>query len=196
MLAHLAQWDHLLLHWINGHHNRALDAVFVPVSLLGEMGTIWVLVGLGMIIFGRGRPRLLGLVLLATMLVADRVLEWPLRELVFRQRPYLGLRGIRHLGIAWSGNSFPSAHATSVVIATVLLGAEYRRLLVTLIVFALLTIYSRPYLGMHHPSDAVVGALVGLIAGLASWRLTRDWGRPALECPPPKGEPTFDIGLH
>ena len=69
-----------------------------------------------------------GLVLLATMLIGgpgDRV--GPLRELVFRPRPYLEYSGIRQIGIAWAGNWFPSAHATSVVIATVLLGSEYRR---------------------------------------------------------------------
>jgi undecaprenyl-diphosphatase len=177
MFAGLARYDDLLLHWINGHNCRALDVIFIPVSWAGEMGRIWVLVGLGMMIFGRGRPRVLGLILMATMLIADRVIEWPLRELVFRQRPYLSMKDIRHVGIAWSGNSFPSAHATSVVIATVLLGAEYRKLLAPLIVFALLTIYSRPYLGMHHPFDAIVGALVGLAVGLVSSRLTRDWGR-------------------
>jgi undecaprenyl-diphosphatase len=186
-MGRVLHWDDLLLYWINQHNHVVLDAIFRPVALLGEAGAIWVLVGLGMMVFGRGRARVLGLILLATMMIADRVIEWPLRELVVRQRPYQNLAHIRQIGIAWSSNSFPSAHATSVVIATVLLGAEYRRLLVPLIVFALLTIYSRPYLGMHHPLDALVGALVGLVTGLVSWRLTRNWGR-SVEAPPAGSE--------
>ena len=188
MIAELARWDHALLHWINGHHNVVLDAIFRPVGLVGDAGAVWVLVGLGMMVFGRGRARALGLILLATMMIADRVIEWPLREAVVRQRPYQTFTDVRQVGIAWSNNAFPSSHATSVAIATVLLGAEYRRLLAPLIVFALLTIYSRPYLGMHHPLDTIAGAVLGLATGLVSWRLTRNWGRPSGEAEPGEGD--------
>ena len=66
--------DHAGLHWINSHHNPVADWILVPVSLLGEMGAVWVLVGLGLIIFGRGRARRTGLILLAVRQLAD---WWP-----------------------------------------------------------------------------------------------------------------------
>ena len=118
MIGRALDWDRALLYWINHHHNVVLDAIFRPVALVGEAGAIWVLAGLGMMVFGRGRARALGLILLATMMIADRVIEWPLRELVVRERPHQNSTDIRQIGIVWSTNSFPSAHATSVTTAS------------------------------------------------------------------------------
>lgn len=171
----LAEWDHLALHWINSHHHPVLDWILVPVSFLGEGGWIWILTGLILIIAGRGRARATGIFLLVAMLLADRLAAWTLGAILQRTRPYLDEPGLRQIGIRWAGNSFPSAHAHSAVIAAIVLGSEYRRLLPVLIAFALLTLYSRPYLGMHYPLDIVVGALVGVIVGFAAILLRRHW---------------------
>ena len=77
------------------------------------------------------------------------------------------------MGIRWTGSSFPSGHAHSVWLATVLLGARRPVLLPWLIVFSLLTCYSRPYFGMHYPLDVVVGALIGATAGALISIVTR-----------------------
>jgi len=175
-MSWLADWDHAALHWMNSHHHPIADWVLVPVSFLGEGGAIWVLIGLGMIIFGRHRTRIIGLLLLAAMLVADQLLARPLHHILHRDRPYLDEEWIRQIGIRWGGSSFPSAHAHSAVIAAILLGSEYRRLLPALAVFALLTLYSRPYLGMHHPLDVLAGAAIGAVVGLGAWYLARRWG--------------------
>jgi len=171
----LADLDHAGLHWINSHHNAVADWILVPVSLLGEMGAVWVLVGLGLIIFGRGRARRTGLILLAAMLVADRLLGWPLGLIVSRGRPYVDEPDLRQIGFRWSSESFPSAHAYTVVVAAIVLGSEYRRLVPALVIFVLLTLYSRPYLGMHYPLDALAGAGVGAVVGVAALALRRRW---------------------
>ena len=176
-MDHLAEWDHTVLRWINSHHHPVTDWIFVPMSLIGEAGAVWVLIGLGLIIFGRGRARMTGLLLLAAMLVADRLIAAALGDVLYRNRPYLDEPVLRQIGIGWTGNSFPSAHAHSAVIAAILLGSEYRKLLPILIVFAALTLYSRPYLGMHHPLDTLAGAAVGTAVGLAAVRLRKRWKR-------------------
>jgi undecaprenyl-diphosphatase len=48
-----------------------------------------------------------------------------------------------------------------------------RWLTATMLLFALLTGYSRIYLGLHFVSDVVVGALVGIGVGYAVYRLYR-----------------------
>ena len=168
----LADWDHAALHWINSHHAPPLDWLLIAVSFLGEAGGIWVLTGLGMLIFGERRTKRLGLLLLGTML-AGELICWALGAALYRTRPYLAGPGVRQLGVRWAGDSFPSAHALSVGIAAILLGSEYRRLRWPLAAFALLTLYSRPYLGMHHPLDVLIGAAVGAAVGLAARRLRR-----------------------
>jgi undecaprenyl-diphosphatase len=173
LLHHLLQLDKQSLIWINSHHNLALDVVLVPVSFAGECGATWVLVGLGLMIFGKGGARRTGLVLLLTMLVVDRLIGAPLAHWAHRTRPYLAIAGVRQLGIAWKGSSFPSAHAHSVWIAAILLSSRWPKLRWPLIAFAVLTCYARPYLGLHYPSDVLAGTALGIAAGPVAVRLDR-----------------------
>jgi undecaprenyl-diphosphatase len=67
-------------------------------------------------------------------------------------------------------SSFPSGHATAAFTAAVLLadgkkaGARYFGL-------AALVAASRVYVGLHHPSDVVVGSMLGLAFGAVARRL-------------------------
>jgi len=184
-MPRLAEWDHAALHWINSHHHAVLDWLLLPVSFLGEAGVVWVLLGLGLIILARGRTRMTGLLLLASMLVADRLIASALGDLLYRSRPYLDEPALRQMGIRWSGSSFPSAHSHSAVIGAILLGGEYRPLRPLLWAFVVLTLYSRPYLGMHHPLDTLAGAAVGALVGLLAVLLRRRWA--AKESPSSQG---------
>lgn len=172
----LLRWDRDALFWINGHHNALLDAVLAPVAYAGEMGTLWMLVILAMLIFGDSRIRKTALLLGVTMVVVDRVIGARLQHTFFRERPYLALEGIRHLGVQWKTGSFPSAHAHSVWVAVVILSSRWQRLAIPLVVFGLLTVYSRPYFGMHYPGDSLIGMLLGIAAGFAVLALERLWG--------------------
>ncbi len=163
----ILELDKAALLWINGHHNVFLDAVLAPIAYAGECGTIWILVCLGLLIFGSPRLKWLGLLLLITMIVVDRLIACQIGHLFERTRPYLAIHGVRQLGIHWTSGSFPSGHAHNVWVAAIILGSEWRRLRVPLIVFAVLTCYSRPYFGMHYPLDALVGAAIGITCGLA-----------------------------
>lgn len=166
----LLQLDRDALTWINGHHNWLLDAVLAPVAYAGEGGAIWILTALGLIVFGKRQYKRVGLTLLITMIVVDRLIAAPIGHLFDRARPYMAMEGIRQLGVRWQSGSFPSGHAHSVWVATMILGDQWRRLLVPLIVFAVLTCYSRPYFGMHYPLDSLAGAAIGIAAGsLVVW---------------------------
>jgi len=164
----LASWDFAALHWINSHHHPVLDWLFLSVAFVGELSAIWVLAGLGLIIFARGRGRITGLLLLAALLLADLLIARPLGGAIHRARPYLEDPLVRQLGFHWRDTSFPSGHAMGAMIGTILLGSEYRRWLPYLIVFTLLTLYSRPYLGMHYPLDVLAGAAFGGVVGAAA----------------------------
>jgi len=174
-LVRALAWDQAAQRWINRHHHPIADWVLRGVSAIGDGGAVWILTGLALLIFGRGSARITGALLLGAMLVADRLIGAPLGWLSHRTRPYLADPAIRHLGAAWAGSSFPSAHAHSVVIATILLGSQYRRTVPALCLFALLTLYSRPYLGMHYPLDTLGGAAIGLAVGLAARRVALLW---------------------
>lgn len=152
---------------MNGHHNWLLDAVLAPVSFVGECGAVWIVLGIVMLIVGKPGWRRTGLLMLVTMLVVDRLIAANLGHYYDRERPYIAMQGIRQFGICWKNGSFPSGHAHSVWIAAIILSSRWPRLALPLVVFALLTCYSRPYFGMHYPGDVIAGSVLGIGAGFA-----------------------------
>lgn len=180
-------WDVNVLYWINGHHSPALDALLYPISYLGEHGLLLAMVALATFAgTPRGRWRewvAVGIILI----LANRLLFEYAALYGFRERPFLALEGVRQVGHKWYTSSFPSGHAQYAWLVTVLLGARRVRLLVALIPFALLTCYSRPYLGMHYPSDILAGSVFGAASGFAFLTVQRWWRRhlTAVSVPPP-----------
>jgi membrane-associated phospholipid phosphatase len=90
-------------------------------------------------------------------------LNFAIKLIAKRPRPVLD--GLPPLGGAPSSLSFPSAHATSsFAVATAMTRVDS----VAALVFALALALSlgRPYLGMHYPSDVLVGAALGIALGL------------------------------
>jgi undecaprenyl-diphosphatase len=186
VLGSALQLDRHALIWINSHHSLLLDAILAPVAYAGEAGALWFALSLGLLIFGRREHRITGLVLLVSIILVDRLIAAPLGAAFFRTRPYLALEGVRQLGVRWSGTSFPSGHAHSVWMAAIILSNQWRRLTVPLVLFGLLTCYSRPYFGMHYPLDVVAGSAIGLSAGLLVVSGRRAWKRyRAHTCPTP-----------
>ena len=83
-----------------------------------------------------------------------------------RRRPRL--RGLPPLAGAPSELSFPSAHATSSLAAATALGRVSPGARAPLYGLAGAICLTRPYLGMHFPSDVAAGAAIGLLLG-AMW---------------------------
>ena len=67
-------------------------------------------------------------------------------------------------------SSFPSGHATAAFTAAVLL-AEGRNFGAGYFGLAALVAASRVYVGLHHPSDVVVGSMLGLAFGALAKRV-------------------------
>jgi len=95
------------------------------------------------------------------------------------KRPRPVLRGLPPLTATPTRLSFPSAHTSTSVAATLL----YSRLGVPVFPLIELTAalaYSRLYLGVHYPSDVLGGAVLGTSVGLALRSALREQNRPDL----------------
>jgi undecaprenyl-diphosphatase len=147
-------------------HSRVADRAVDSFSHLGEHAACWLALGtLGALTDGHDERRARwrrGVATVAGAYLANQLIKFTIR----RRRPELP--GLPALTPTVSRLSFPSAHATTGFAAA----RAYRGLvpapLLYLAAAALAT--SRPYLGVHYPSDVVAGAALGTLIGEARSR--------------------------
>ena len=142
-------------------HTPRLEEAMRLLGKTGNNGAVWLGVNLVLAIADPGN-RESWLICAALGPLAIGV-NYAVKLLVRRPRPVL--EGLPPLGGAPSSLSFPSAHATSsFAVATAMTRVDALGALA--FVLALALALGRPYLGMHYPSDVLVGAGLGVLLGL------------------------------
>ncbi len=187
-------WDSAILQQINGSwHFSVLDAV---MPLFSEAWMLLPVLGLALLhVYLKDHPfnwkrilRVAALCFLAVIIA--QMASQEAKSLTERARPVHALPDIRYYDArldAWrltsnaypsgadaQGSSFFSGHAAeSMALAGVLfLFLPMLRFWIWLVPF--LCGYSRIYMGVHYPSDVLVGWLAGLLIALALWGLARE----------------------
>jgi undecaprenyl-diphosphatase len=133
--------------------------LFRCVSVLGD-GMAWY--ALMAFLLLRDRDAAVAPVLHMVMvgLVCTVSYKW-LKKRTLRPRPYQAHAGIEHFAAPLDRFSFPSGHTLHAVAFTLVALAYYPPLAWLLIPFTVLIALSRVVLGLHYPSDVLVGALLG-----------------------------------
>jgi undecaprenyl-diphosphatase len=149
---------------------RALRGLFRLVSRLGD-GIAWYLLAAAMPLM-LGRPGLLAAVQLLATGAVGLALYKLLKGRFARERPYIGLIGIECAMPPLDRYSFPSGHTLHAVLFTTLALAWVPGLAPLLVPFALLVAASRVVLGLHYPSDVLIGAALGWLLATASLALS------------------------
>jgi membrane-associated phospholipid phosphatase len=144
-------------------HSAPADGAMKALGMAGEWGAIWVAIGLvGGLADRERRVRWLRAAAVAPAAVG---LNYLVKLGVRRDRPRL--RRLPPLAGAPSALSFPSAHATASLAAATAMGRVQPRARVPLYALAAAICVTRPYLGMHYPSDVLAGAALGVGLGVA-----------------------------
>ncbi|MQA08450.1 MAG: phosphatase PAP2 family protein [Pseudonocardiaceae bacterium] len=155
---------------------RVQDVLAKPVvvriaqgmSVFGEHSAGWLALGAIGVLVDRKRRK--DWIVAAGGVFAAHAASVAVKRVVKRQRP--ADPNVRVLVGTPSRLSFPSAHATSTTAAAVLYGGLIGRRLEPVLVPPMLA--SRMVLGVHYPSDVLVGSALGAtIGGLLRRRLTR-----------------------
>ena len=145
-------------------HSPEVEGGMKALGMAGEWGAVWVAIGLAAATVDRERrARWLRAVPVAPAAVG---LNYLVKIAVRRDRPLL--RRLPPLASAPTALSFPSAHATASLAAATAMGRVQPRSRLPLYVLAGAICLTRPYLGMHYPSDVLAGATLGLAIG-AAW---------------------------
>jgi undecaprenyl-diphosphatase len=173
---------------INGDlSNGVFDSLMPFITDPGPFVIPLTLIGVGLVVWGGWRGRILVVMALLLLVVSNAVSE-QLKHLFQRPRPCLALETVRLLvGCSKTNFSFPSSHASNITAQALLFAFFYRPIAVPLFLVAAAVGYSRVYVGVHYPVDVVGGILVGLACGALFIFLTREIERRL-----PKRQPTSD----
>jgi membrane-associated phospholipid phosphatase len=139
-----------------------LDRAAAAYARLGESGGLWIALALaGAATDPARRTRWLAA---AGTVPFTLCANYVVKRVVVRERPQIA--GLEPFGRVPRSHSFPSAHAATSFAGAVRIGALVPAARVPLLVAAALMAFTRPYLGVHYPSDVVAGAAAGTFVGL------------------------------
>lgn len=160
MNLHEPTWERLTCAWINRLNRRMwLSRVFGAVSRLGD-GVFWYcLMAVLPLAYGWG-----DLYLSARMLVtgaACTVVYKAIKAATKRVRPCEANQELHRTVAPLDRFSFPSGHTLHAVAFTAMAVAAHPELAWILVPFTVLVGASRLVLGLHYPSDVLVGAGIG-----------------------------------
>ena len=164
----IQRFDERALVWIAQHVRCGLLDPFMKVyTQLGNTGMLFIVLGLILLLFKSTRKA--GFSALCAMLIGLVVVNFTIKPLVARERPWLVIENFVNLVPEKDPNSFPSGHtnAAFAFALAVCLSAPKRWMKVTAVCMAVVMGLSRLYVGVHFPSDVLVGAVIGSLCGLA-----------------------------
>ena len=191
LLAAVTGFDETLFLLINNiPHTSELDAFFLFFSFYPFV--IWTLVGVVVVMIEERKEKLFIIRLLMALFLAGTFASGLIKPIVRRPRPDLSygeqvvIVTEKPAVLPWNNDfAFPSGHAAVAFAGAYILTREEttgkhgkahsrkRRAIFRWIfpLFALLTAFSRIYLGKHYPIDVIAGGILGWGMGWVAWKL-------------------------
>jgi len=169
-VAAFDRWADARLEGLRG--NPAADMLFTNISHLGDFSVIWHIIGLARGLSSEERANQ-AIALTAVLGAESLLVNQGIKRLFRRVRPTES-GDERYAMRRPSSSSFPSGHASSAfVAATVLTSWGGRRSAPLWFGLASVVGLSRAYVRIHHASDVVGGAAVGLVLGAIAARVVK-----------------------
>ena len=148
-------------------HGPGVERAAIAYTTAGEFGAIWIAAAAAGA--ARDPDRRASWLAVAALVPVSLGANFLVKIAVRRERPHLP--GLPSLGRAPATFSFPSGHAATSFAAATAIGALLPGGRAPLLAAAALMALTRPYLGLHYPSDALAGAMLGRALGAALARI-------------------------
>lgn len=155
--------DIRLLREINLNRNQSLDGTFIAITNSAKPISVGLpigLLGVGLITKDSALTR--NALVIGTSVVVSTVVSTLLKQSINRPRPFETYPDIENRTIVGS-SSFPSGHTSGAFSLATSLSLSYPKwyIIVPSYAWASAVAYSRMDLGVHYPSDVLMGAVVG-----------------------------------
>ncbi len=171
MFNTLISLDQNLFLFINNlSHPQILLFISRLLSGVGELGLIWIVLGIFLIYSQRHHPKRMIEILIGIILSSFAAVGF-LKPIILRLRPEFTLANINIYTKSTDYLSFPSGHAAVSFSAAFILSRIYPKGGVYFYTLALLIALSRVYLGVHYPLDILAGGIIGIICGYITLKL-------------------------
>jgi undecaprenyl-diphosphatase len=166
LLYSIHKYDVFMFTWlINARLHGTLTKASRYLSKTGD-GYLYVVIA-GLLYWHEGfESQILRAVLLAFLI--ERPVYFVLKNGLKRNRPQAALKNFRSIITPSDKFSFPSGHTSAAFMMATLLGFYFPLLMIPLYCWAALVGFSRVVLGVHFPTDILVGVILGISTALFS----------------------------
>ena len=157
-------FDIQALYWIADHlRSGLLTPTLTFLTHLCDHGELWLT--LALILLLRPRTRKCGAAILLAMAFGLVLGNGAFKHLIARPRPFITypeLVPLVHVG----GYSCPSGHTLASFCAAAALFSWFRKAGTAAFLLAALIGFTRLYVGVHYPTDVLLGAVLGVLLGI------------------------------
>lgn len=175
MVEFLQSIDTSVFYFINHTlSNKIFDKIFPYLTEVKHWYLVYLIAWILAISKGNRLVRISAVLVIFLITATDQFSSFFLKNLFERVRPCNELPDINILVGCTGSFSFPSSHAVNNFAVGVFFAVLFPKYKWHFYTIAFLMAFSRPYVGVHYPSDVIGGALIGSIFGfvfalLAKW---------------------------